>query len=142
MDNTKILFVGLGKLGLSLAAILAQKNNVIGYDINSKLVDDLDSGNFSYVENDVKNFLSKNQINLKFKKELDLSKLNKLEIIFILIPTNTSINGEYSYKNLLDLIKNILNKIKLNKKLIRKKLLINICSTLQPGTYKKYLKPL
>ena len=83
MDNTKILFVGLGKLGLSLAAILAQKNNVIGYDINSKLVDDLDSGNFSYVENDVKNFLSKNQINLKFKKELDLSKLNKLEIIFI-----------------------------------------------------------
>jgi UDPglucose 6-dehydrogenase len=142
MDNAKILFVGLGKLGLSLAAILSQKHNVIGYDINSKLIDDLESGNFSYVENDVKNFLNTKKINLKFKKELDLSKLNKLEVIFILIPTNTVISGEYSYKNLLDLIKIILKKIKLNKKLIRKKLLINICSTLQPGTYKKYLKPL
>ena len=142
MNDEKILFVGLGKLGLSLASILAQKHKVIGYDINTQLVDDLIKRDYSNIENDVGEFLKKKKINLTFTKKLDLDKLNKLETIFILIPTNSSINGEYSYKNLLILIKNILKKIRLNKKLIKKKLLINICCTLQPGTYKKYLKPL
>lgn len=142
MYDKNILFVGLGKLGLSLAAILSQKHRVIGYDINSKLVDDLKSKNFSYIENDVREFLKKKKLNLNFIKELNFSKLDKLQSIFILIPTNSSIHGEYSYKNLLFLVKEIIKKIKHNKKLVKKKLLINICSTLQPGTYKSYLKPL
>lgn len=142
MYDKYILFVGLGKLGLSLAAILSQKHRVIGYDINSKLVDDLKSKNFSSIENDVREFLKKKKLNLNFIKELNFSKLDKLQSIFILIPTNSSIHGEYSYKNLLFLVKEIIKKIKHNKKLVKKKLLINICSTLQPGTYKSYLKPL
>ena len=59
MYDKNILFVGLGKLGLSLAAILSQKHRVIGYDINSKLVDDLKLKNFSSIENDVREFLKK-----------------------------------------------------------------------------------
>ena len=54
-----ILFVGLGKLGLSLAAILAQKHNVVGYDINSKHVEDLKLRKYFNIENDVRYFLSK-----------------------------------------------------------------------------------
>jgi len=142
MYDKNILFVGLGKLGLSLAAILSQKHRVIGYDINSKLVDDLKLKNFSSIENDVREFLKKKKLNLNFIKELNFSKLDKLQSIFILIPTNSSIHGEYSYKNLLFLVKEIIKKIKHNKKLVKKKILINICSTLQPGTYKSYLKPL
>ena len=142
MHDQNILFVGLGKLGLSLAAILSQKHRVIGYDISSKVVDDLNIRNYSNTENDVKKFLNTKKLNLTFTKELNFSKLDKLQSIFILIPTNSSIHGEYSYKNLLFLVKDIINKIKLNKKLVKKKLLINICSTLQPGTYKNYLKPL
>lgn len=142
MYDKNILFVGLGKLGLSLAAILSQKHRVIGYDINSKLVDDLKLKNYSSIENDVKEFLKRKKLNLDFTKELNFRKLDKLQSIFILIPTNSSIHGEYSYKNLLFLVKEIIKKIKHNKKLVKKKLLINICSTLQPGTYKNYLKPL
>lgn len=142
MYDKNILFVGLGKLGLSLAAILSQKHRVIGYDINSKLVDDLKLKNYSSIENDVREFLKRKKLNLSFIKELNFSKLDKLQSIFILIPTNSSIHGEYSYKNLLFLVKEIIKKIKHNKKLVKKKLLINICSTLQPGTYKSYLKPL
>lgn len=142
MTKQNILFIGLGKLGLSLAAILAQKHNVIGYDIDKKHVSNLDLKNYSNVENDVKKFLIKKKLSINFESELNFKKLNKLDSIFILIPTNSSIHGEYSYKNLLILIKNIIDKIKLNKKLIKKKILINICSTLQPGTYKNYLKPL
>jgi len=142
MYDKNILFVGLGKLGLSLAAILSQKHRVIGYDINSKLVDDLKLKNYSSIENDVREFLKRKKLNLSFIKELNFSKLDKLQSIFILIPTNSSIHGEYSYKNLLFLVKEIIKKIKHNKKLVKKKLLINICSTLQPGTYKNFLKPL
>lgn len=142
MYDKNILFVGLGKLGLSLAAILSQKHRVIGYDINSKLVDDLKLKNYSSIENDVREFLKRKKLNLNFIKELNFSKLDKLQSIFILIPTNSSIHGEYSYKNLLFLVKDIIKKIKHNKKLVKKKLLINICSTLQPGTYKNFLKPL
>lgn len=142
MYDKNILFVGLGKLGLSLAAILSQKHRVIGYDINSKLVDDLKLKNYSSIENDVREFLKRKKLNLNFTKELNFRKLDKLQSIFILIPTNSSIHGEYSYKNLLFLVKDIIKKIKDNKKLVKKKLLINICSTLQPGTYKNYLKPL
>lgn len=141
MRDEKILFIGLGKLGLSLAAILAQKHNVLGYDANSKLIDNLNSRNYTNLEKDVKKFLVTNKINLKYTKKIDFHDLNKLETIFILIPTNASINGEYSYKNLLTLIKIIIKKVKLNKNLIKKTLVINICSTLQPGTYRKYLKP-
>ena len=59
MNDEKILFVGLGKLGLSLAAILAQKHKVIGYDINTQLVEDLINRNYSNIENDVRDFLKK-----------------------------------------------------------------------------------
>ena len=142
MTNQNILFVGLGKLGLSLAAILSQKHNVIGYDINKKHVNDLKLKNYLNIENDVKKFLNTKKLKLTFTNKLNFEKLDKLETIFILIPTNTSIHGEYSYKNLIFLINNIIEKIKFNKKLIKKRLIINICSTLQPGTYKDYLKPL
>lgn len=140
MFNQNIFFVGLGKLGLSLAAILSQKHNVLGYDINKRHVNELKKLNYSNIEKDVRDFLNKNKLNLKFTNKLDFTELDKLESIFILIPTNSSIQGEYSYKNLLVLIQNILTKIQLNKKLSKKKILINICSTLQPGTYKNYLK--
>ena len=142
MQNKSILFVGLGKLGLSLAAILAQKHNVIGYDINQKHIEDLKIGNLVNIENDVRDFLNKKKLKLEFTNKIDFSEFDKLQSIFILIPTNSSIHGEYSYKNLLYLIKNIINKVKLNKKLLKQKILINICSTLQPGTYKNYLEPL
>ena len=142
MTNQNILFVGLGKLGLSLAAILSQKHNVIGYDINKKHVNDLKLKNYLNIENDVKKFLNTKKLKLTFTNKLNFEKLDKLETIFILIPTNTSIHGEYSYKNLIFLINNIIEKIKFNKKLIKKRLIINICSTIQPGTYKDYLKPL
>ena len=46
MNNHKIFFVGLGKLGLSLAAILSKKHQVLGFDINKKLIQDLNSKKF------------------------------------------------------------------------------------------------
>ena len=44
----KILFIGLGKLGLIFSFILASKNNYIyGYDINKNIIKDIkEPGNY------------------------------------------------------------------------------------------------
>ncbi|SDS72866.1 UDP-N-acetyl-D-galactosamine dehydrogenase [Maribacter dokdonensis] len=41
----KIGIIGLGYVGLPLAALFAQKYNVVGFDINKKRVDEINSGN-------------------------------------------------------------------------------------------------
>ena len=79
MNNQNILFVGLGKLGLSLAAILSKKHNVLGYDIDTKLIDSLRNKNFFDLEKDVKEFLSNNTLKIHFTNTLDFKKLNKLK---------------------------------------------------------------
>jgi UDP-N-acetyl-D-galactosamine dehydrogenase len=45
MDNTKIAVIGLGYVGLPLAAAFATKYHVVGFDINKKRVEELNSGN-------------------------------------------------------------------------------------------------
>jgi UDP-N-acetyl-D-galactosamine dehydrogenase len=44
MDNIKIAILGLGYVGLPLAAAFAQKYLVVGFDINQKRVNELNSG--------------------------------------------------------------------------------------------------
>ena len=130
----KIFFIGLGKLGLSLAALLSKKNRVVGYDYNKKHIYNLKKNNFSNLEKDISSFLKKNN---SISYTDNLSEINKqqFDFIYILIPTNQSISGNYDSSNL---VKLILNVIKINK--IKKDISIVICSTLQPGTYNKSLK--
>ena len=42
--NNKIGIIGLGYVGLPLARLLATKYGVIGYDIDSKRIDELKKG--------------------------------------------------------------------------------------------------
>ena len=44
MNNPKIALIGLGYVGLPLAAAFASKYNVIGFDINTKRVEELNNG--------------------------------------------------------------------------------------------------
>ena len=37
----RVGFIGLGKLGQDAASVLAEKHEVTGYDINTKLLNDL-----------------------------------------------------------------------------------------------------
>lgn len=143
MDKEKIIFVGLGKLGLSLAYILSTKFSVLGYDKNTAHVNNLKSNNYSSIENDVKKFvLKKKKLKIKFTHDLKKNDFNKIKSVFILIATNSSIYGNYDSKNLLILINSLIKKINKNVEASNKKILINICSTLQPGTYNKFLKPI
>ena len=40
----KIGIIGLGYVGLPLAVAMASKHNIIGFDINKKRIEDLNSG--------------------------------------------------------------------------------------------------
>ena len=44
MNNPKIALIGLGYVGLPLAVAFAHKYQVVGFDINTKRVDELNSG--------------------------------------------------------------------------------------------------
>src|SRR6056297_1580148 len=46
----KIGIIGLGYVGLPLAALFARKYKVVGFDINQKRVDDINSGNDTTLE--------------------------------------------------------------------------------------------
>ncbi|MFN4083072.1 MAG: nucleotide sugar dehydrogenase [Bacteroidia bacterium] len=45
MNNKKLAIIGLGYVGLPLAVAFAEKYPVVGFDINQKRVDELNSGN-------------------------------------------------------------------------------------------------
>ena len=57
MNNPKIALIGLGYVGLPLAAAFASKYNVVGFDINTKRVAELNAGF------DATNELSREQLN-------------------------------------------------------------------------------
>jgi UDP-N-acetyl-D-galactosamine dehydrogenase len=50
MENIKIAIIGLGYVGLPLARLFATKYPVVGFDINKKRVDELQSGHDSTLE--------------------------------------------------------------------------------------------
>jgi len=54
----KILFVGLGRIGLPQAVVFASKQfDVFGYDIDSKLINELKQGNLTFYEPELKEYL-------------------------------------------------------------------------------------
>jgi UDP-N-acetyl-D-galactosamine dehydrogenase len=54
MENKKISIIGLGYVGLPLAVLFAKKHRVIGYDINSNRIDELN--NFIDSTNEIESF--------------------------------------------------------------------------------------
>ncbi len=65
MRNYKIATIGLGYVGLPLAAEFAKKNAVIGFDINEKRINDLRDGNDATLE------VSSQTLNEVLKKDND-----------------------------------------------------------------------
>ncbi|MGM0218205.1 nucleotide sugar dehydrogenase [Enterococcus sp. AZ126] len=69
MKNVSIF--GLGYVGLANALLLSQKENVMAYDIVDKKIDLLNQGISPLEDKEVKEFLSKKDLNLKFTKDFE-----------------------------------------------------------------------
>jgi UDP-N-acetyl-D-galactosamine dehydrogenase len=83
LDNAKIAVLGLGYVGLPLAAEFGKTRHVFGYDINKKRIDELSNGKDSTLE------LSKEDLfdakYLKFTSEID--NIKHCNIFIVTVPT-------------------------------------------------------
>ncbi len=139
LTETKITVsvIGLGKMGLPLASIIASNGyKVIGVDINSELVEELNKGKVPFDEPKVPELLRKALEKNKFKATTNLAEaLEEARIIIVIIPTLTDENNQLEKKPLKKLYTDIGKNIHSGTVVIQE-------STVPPGTTKEFLKPL
>ena len=129
MKNKKITIIGLGYVGLPTALSFCKKGfKINGYDIDKKLIENLNNGSTKINENNVKNLLKK-YIGKKFFPK---SHLETSDIFIITVPSN-KIGKKQDLKPLLSVISRI-------GKLLKKNNLIIIETTSEVGTTQKLRK--
>ena len=83
----KIVVVGLGYVGVSNAALLAQKNEVIGVDLCNRRVDSLNNKVSPIMDQELSLFLVEMNLDLKATNDLKSSVVNA-DYVVIATPTN------------------------------------------------------
>ena len=83
----KIVVVGLGYVGLSNAALLAQHNEVIGVDISQERVDALNARKSPIVDAEISEYLADRKLNLSASTDLKAS-LTGADYVIVSTPTN------------------------------------------------------
>jgi UDPglucose 6-dehydrogenase len=127
--------VGLGKLGLPLAAVIANSGyKTIGIDLNKEHISSLTSKTFFSPEPGLNELLAGNS-NLTFSTDFAHSK--NCNIYFIIVPTPSKINDNFDDTYLLSAISQLLNSWKDG---IGEKTIV-VVSTVMPGTCKEIIRP-
>lgn len=90
-ENVKIAIIGLGYVGLPLAIEYAKKYNVLGFDINTKRVEELSLGDDGTKEaniTDLKHVIGLGQIGNKgLRFSADKNDLKDYDIFIVTVPT-------------------------------------------------------
>ena len=134
----KIAVIGLGFVGLSLAAVLASKDyKTIGIDIDKKKCQVISKGNSTFFEPDLEKTLRKGLRN-GLEISDDFSLIQNCDYIFVTVGTPQKINGAID----LSMIKNSATQIGKILCKTKKKPIILIKSTVIPGTMKNTVLPI
>src|SRR5690606_6195161 len=91
-QNPSIAIIGLGYVGLPLAAAFAEKYNVIGFDINSRRIEQLQQGIDSTLElssEELKKALVQTE-NSGLTVTDDASKMAAATVFIVTVPTPTN----------------------------------------------------
>ena len=134
----KISIVGLGFVGLSLAAVLSAKgNNVFGIDVDENKCTSIKKGISPFFEPDLEKTL---RIGLKknLKISNDFSMIKNADIIFVTVGTPQSNSGAIELSIMKNAIK-MIGKIMSNSK---KNQIILIKSTVTPGSMENIILPI
>ena len=86
MSGQKITIVGTGYVGMSIAVLLAQKNEVIALDIDKKRVELINQGKSTIVDADIEQYLKEKRLSLR--ATLDKADAYK-DPAFVVIATPT-----------------------------------------------------
>ena len=81
-ENTKITVVGSGYVGMSLAVLFAQHNDVILLDIDSERVDKINNKQSPIEDADIDSFLSEDSLSLKATLNKNKSHLSMLDLLY------------------------------------------------------------
>ena len=116
-----IAVIGLGYVGLPLAIEFSKKFNVIGFDISSKRIADLKTGN------DITNEVPSNEIsNKNLIYTSSLKDIAESDVFIVCVPTPIDINNEPDIQPIQDATKMI-------AKVLKKNDLVIYESTVYPG---------
>ena len=83
----KIVVVGLGYVGLSNAALLAQHNEVIGVDISQERLDALNVRKSPIIDAELSDYLANKDLNLSVSTDLNVS-VQGADYVIVSTPTN------------------------------------------------------
>ena len=127
----KILVIGLGKLGLPIAATIAQSGYIVlGYDSSTPLIDSLNNKTYKSREPGLLDLLNSESKALEFCSKLNLESLQDVDLIFIIVPTPRLPDGSFSN----DFVIKAINEIGPLIKSKESKTAICIVSTVMPGS--------
>ena len=125
----KICVIGLGKLGLPLAALFANGGNEVkAYDANESLRNALTSGLFESNEPGLVAMLDENKSRLKVTNSLS-EAVSESEIVFLIVPTPSRESGHFSNDFIIEAIREIGGALTETQKIV-----IDIVSTVMPGS--------
>ncbi len=92
--STKIAVVGTGYVGLSMAVLLAQHNEVVGFDINAERVAMLREGHSPIHDEEIIDFLAHRELDLSFTVEKESAYAGA---DFVVIATPTDYDPDTNY---------------------------------------------
>ncbi len=131
-----ISVIGLGRIGLPTAVLFAESGaNVIGVDIDPKLIELLKDGKNELDEPSLDELIKKNIKNGKLKISLDLKfTIKNSQVIIICVPTSINKNHSANYSIIKKVIEDLSGIIIPNQ-------IIIIESTISPGMVENYMIP-
>jgi UDPglucose 6-dehydrogenase len=137
-SKLKVAVIGLGKLGLPLAAVLAEAGNeVFAYDANPDLVSQLKSDTFFSSEPKLMEILRSFRSNIFFVDSIQ-DAVHKSELSFIIVPTPSMSDGNFDNKLVMKVLEEISDAIKVKDEFH----VIDVVSTVMPGSCNDEFIPL
>jgi len=124
-QNYRVAVVGIGRVGLPLAAVLSKYFNTIGIDKNVKLVDGLNSRKQRLTEPRLQEYIDKYKP--KFDTRIDLVK--ECDVIFVCVGTQSKEYG-YSPDNVIKTVRELEYHLESSRQILV------IVSTVPPNTFK------
>lgn len=94
--TTKIAVVGTGYVGLSMAVLLAQHNEVVGFDIDARRVEMLNAGTSPIQDEKIVDFLAHRELDLTFTLDKEQAYTGA---DFVVIATPTDYDPDTNYFN-------------------------------------------
>ena len=94
--TTKIAVVGTGYVGLSMAVLLAQHNEVVGFDIDARRVEMLNAGTSPIQDERIIDFLAHRELDLTFTLDKEQAYTGA---DFVVIATPTDYDPDTNYFN-------------------------------------------